>query len=175
MNVINDKNIKECLERFFDGSTTCDEEKSLYAYFSQEKILPDVEKYRTMMMWYASGLSQYSQPTKRVAPKRRTFNLLRRITVAASVAIIATIGYSLYHTNTGENARLNELYEIYEGSYVVKNGVKCTDLTQILPEVMQNEKAAEQKFNEAVDHALKDIDDPKLRDMIKKEFMDNTI
>ena len=56
--MIDDKNINEWLTRFFNGDTTCDEEKALFAYFRQTNIPSSVEQYREMMKWYDTGLQR---------------------------------------------------------------------------------------------------------------------
>ena len=56
--MIDDKNINEWLTRFFNGDTTCDEEKALFACFRQTNIPSSVEQYREMMKWYDTGLQR---------------------------------------------------------------------------------------------------------------------
>ena len=57
MKTIDPNNIAELLRRFFDGETTCAEEKALEKYFTSDTPLPpELEPYRDMFGWYASGM-----------------------------------------------------------------------------------------------------------------------
>jgi len=48
MNNITDNNYNEWVDRFLNAETSMDEERALYAYFSQRHLPPEAEKYRRM-------------------------------------------------------------------------------------------------------------------------------
>ena len=66
MKTIDPDNIAELLTRFFDGETTCAEERALEKYFTSDTPLPpELEPYREMFGWYASGLDVSSLPSEK--------------------------------------------------------------------------------------------------------------
>ena len=74
-------------------------------------------------------------------------------------------------------------YDIYRGSYVIRNGEKVTDLAQILPEVKRVESivssqqavveravARAHEVETVGDYAGIDMDDPMVRDLVQRAF-----
>ena len=160
----NNSNINECLERFFNGETSCKEEKELFAYFRQKNISSEVEQYREMMLWYDAGLQVSQKNAIKENNVKSRWIVSRYISIAASVIIVLSIGFS-YIT---QNLHNKELYEIYEGSYIIENGVKNTDLSKILSEVQRGEKLVEQAFDETLQQAIDGVEDP-----IEREYIIN--
>lgn len=160
--MIDDNNIKIWLNRFFDGETTCEEERELFSYFRQKNILLEVEQYREMMLWYDAGL-QVSQKNaiEENNVKNRWF-MLQYISIAASIVIVLTVGFSYIK----QNLHNKELYEIYEGSYIIENGVRNTDLSEILPILQENERFIENNNNIILDQALEGVEDATEREYI---------
>ncbi|MBR5552142.1 MAG: hypothetical protein IKV83_09545 [Muribaculaceae bacterium] len=160
--MIDDNNIKIWLNRFFDGETTCEEERELFSYFRQKNILLEVEQYREMMLWYDAGL-QVSQKNaiEENNVKNRWF-MSQYISIAASIVIVLTVGFSYIK----QNLHNKELYEIYEGSYIIENGVRNTDLSEILPILQENERFIENNNNIILDQALEGVEDATEREYI---------
>ena len=160
--MIDDNNIKIWLNRFFDGETTCEEERELFSYFLQKNILLEVEQYREMMLWYDAGL-QVSQKNaiEENNVKNRWF-MSQYISIAASIVIVLTVGFSYIK----QNLHNKELYEIYEGSYIIENGVRNTDLSEILPILQENERFIENNNNIILDQALEGVEDATEREYI---------
>lgn len=53
---VNNENVEVLLQRFFDGETSCAEERALETYFCSGATLPpEVECYRDMFGWYAQA------------------------------------------------------------------------------------------------------------------------
>ena len=131
MNDINDSNIMQWVERFLDGSTTCAEEQKLYEYFSQENISPEARPFQEMMKWYASEMTTPILEHK----KKRSFSIKRwiyTISIAASIALLCTLGIKLYDRQSVNS----DEFSIYEGSYIIRNGEKITDLEIIMTELI---------------------------------------
>lgn len=162
--MIDDNNIKRWLNRFFDGETTCEEERELFSYFRQKNILLEVEQYREMMLWYDAGL-QVSQKNaiEENNVKNRWF-MSQYISIAASIVIVLTVGFSYIK----QNLHNKELYEIYEGSYIIENGVRNTDLSEILPILQESERFIENNKNIILDQALEGVEDATEREYILK-------
>lgn len=139
---MNSKKISYLIERFLNGETTLAEEQTLYDYFQGQEVDKELQTYQEMFRWYANGmpedvLEKKTRPRKAIVKRMRwTF-----IGVAASLLILIGIGVWNYQ-------RLQEEYVIYEGSYIVRDGKKITDIKEILPEL----KATERKVAEMMEH-----------------------
>ncbi len=126
---LNSNNIEEMLRRFFDGDTTCAEEKMLESYFcSGGEVPPEYECYRDMFGWYASGMDENALPDaqstvlpiEKTKPKRRRQRILLWWgSVAAAIAIVIGLGW---------NQRVEQLAgpSLYAGSFVVRDGMLIT-------------------------------------------------
>lgn len=120
MNTVKYDNIHELLDRFFDGNTTCAEEKALEEYFtSGAPVPPDCEQYRAMFGWYASGMDKSLLPDKS-KPKRRKMKAMAWIaSSAAAAALIIGIGWA-YRTGIAADS------EPIAESYIVRDGRTIT-------------------------------------------------
>lgn len=167
---INDNNIGLWIERFLDGTTTCAEEQMLYKYFAQSNISPYAEQYREMMTWYASGMKA---PINELRKRPRFFSKYWQysIAIAATIAIACTLGIKLYNIPP----QITNEYNIYEGSYIIRNGEKITDLDLIMPELIEAEqfideyKYSSTSIEEMISDAIiYDTDDEDTQELIHK-------
>lgn len=124
-----EKQMERLVERFLDGLTTNAEEQELYDYF-QGRVRGKLKKYQPMFQWYAEGMPE----------RKQTHRLWPKVAVAASVA--AVVGAGLMVVQRQEPSA--EL-ALYEGSYIIRNGQKNSNLEEILPELQQRLYKAEQK------------------------------
>jgi hypothetical protein len=143
------KYIEELLERFFDGETSNEEEQELYRFFAQEDIPEHLRRYKPVFSYFENGLekemkliteasSELIEPLRHTRPAHRV-----RIAVgmAASLLILSIAGLLFL--------RKANAFDPYEGSYIVRNGVRITDISVIRPELeatvqkvlLQEEKA----------------------------------
>lgn len=143
MKTIDPDNIAELLRRFFDGETTCAEEKALEEYFTSDMPLtPELEPYRDMFGWYASGMDLSSLPSEKPelavtvsqpAPSRpKTRRRIRPMIWWSSAAamVVLTIGLTWQHKTVQFTPA--ESQSIYAGSYIVRDGHKITGDAEIL-------------------------------------------
>ena len=114
-----EKNVKQLIERFLEGETTNAEEQQLYDYFSGS-VPKSLRKYQPMFRWYAEGMPERAT-TRRLWP---------RWVAAASVVLLIGAGLAYY----GHRQREAEM-ALYEGSYIIRDGQKITDLKTIMPEL----------------------------------------
>lgn len=138
--------IQYLIERFLNGETTLAEEQSLYDYFQRQEVDKEFEQYQEMFRWYANGMPE--EVLEKKSKNRKAIAMRMKwafIGIAASLLILVGVGVKKYQ-------KLQEEYAIYEGSYIVRDGKKMTDIKEILPEL----KATEQKVAEMME--LKDID-----------------
>jgi len=87
------------------------------------------------------------------------------IKTGLSIVILFTIGLNIIKVEK-RNRELIELYEIYEGSYVMENGIKNTDLSEILSEVQRGEYLVNRAFEESLQQSLDGVEDPMERECI---------
>lgn len=177
---INNRNITQWVERFLDGNTTCAEERELYRYFSRRELPAEVEQYREMFSWYATlGGAETANVTPKTENKVRILRLRpwQWVSVAASIAILLAIGFIF---RPAASPALSDEYLAYEGSYIIRDGKKITDLSIVVPEILRQEQilneriaAIEQSFDRA-DNAMTqsvesrvDISNPGIREAVK--------
>ena len=123
--------IKILLERFFEGQTSNEEEQELYRFFGRDNIPDELIAYKPLMQYFETGLAdELACPEEdKVAPKNTKTHRLRNLwiirgSVAASFLMI--LSASLY---------LMKPADPYAGSYIIRNGVRITDLNMIRPEL----------------------------------------
>ena len=133
--------IHRLIERFLDGDTSNAEERQLYDYFAGD-VADDLKQYQPMFAWYATG--DVTQPPKRQGMGRR-----RVLAVAASLLLLVGVGLWAWHLHE-EQMELAR----FEGSYIIRNGQKQTDLKAIMPELLQTVTRAEQ-LQQRIDAQLK--------------------
>lgn len=138
---INKENAEKWIERFLQGETTNEEELELYRFFANKDVPPRLDKYRKMFGWYANGMKD---PLPKAKSHHATIKRLHPIWLKLSIAAIVVLacGISL-HLYFNQNTLPD--YSCYEGSYIIRNGKKITDLNVIMPELQKTMKEAEQK------------------------------
>ena len=125
-----EQEIRQLIKRFIDGATSNAEEQTLYDYFRGD-VADDLKVYQEMFQWYADGMPE----------QRRSHRMWKRLAVAAALVGVLAGGVAYY-----EQQRMDDLLLRYEGSYIVRNGEKITDLKRILPELQRTEAEAERKM-----------------------------
>lgn len=175
---INDNNISQWVERFLDGETTCAEEQELYRYFSNRDLPADMEQYREMFAWYrslgAGNDETLLESTTGTADKGIKARLLRIspwqwISVAASIAVLIAIGFIFRHSGVSD---LSEEYMAYEGSYIIRDGKKITDLNIVVPEILRHERIINERI-EAIENSFNRVDDAMILSVESKVDMTN--
>ena len=121
--------IKMLMNRFLEAETTLEEERRLYAYFSQTEVDPSLEPYRAMMQDYAAlmPVNQVHQPTARRVTLQPWFKWVSGIAAVMALAFIGSWSYRAYETS--------KLEEIYGGSYVIVNGERVDNLRKIQAQI----------------------------------------
>lgn len=148
----NSHKIEDLIERFFQGITSNEEEKELYKFFSQENIPAHLTKYKPVFEYFNEGIIEDAEEkddvrklhVENIFDKKRKKIVYTIYGIAAAVMCLLSIHFIL-DNNTHE-------FEPFEGSYIVRNGVRITDmdiirheLEQTYQEVMQQQK--EEKSN----------------------------
>lgn len=125
---INHDNIDTALDRFFDGDTTCAEDKALQLFFTTQPVPLRLKKYIPMFQWYADGMTE---PQVATAPAPRKPKAIRWIAgAAAAIAVVISAGWNISTTPAPTVAA-----SIYEGSYTEVNNIIITDMNLIKDDI----------------------------------------
>lgn len=172
---MNNKEIKKLIERFLDGDTTPAEERRIYAFFARHRYAGDLERYRPMFEWYGSLAAKNT--------RRRRPVWFAAAGIAAAVVLAVALSFSFFRPSPGVD---DGIYASYEGSYVIENGVRITDVGLLYEQLVQAESLADsicsydpeelimQEEEAAVDDALnailEGVDEEELRNEIENGF-----
>ena len=167
------------IDRFFAGETSPAEEREIYAYFASVDDAGELERYRPMFGWY-EGLSGHKPMA---VPRSRRRRWLAVAGVAAAVALAVGISFTFF---TPADRVPDDLYAVYQGSYVMRDGKRVTDISRIYNDLVKAEALADSlgrldssKPDEAieeslVDNALRGISDPELAAQIRRDILGNS-
>ena len=146
------KHIEELIELFFEGATSLEEEKELYIFFSSDTVPQELTQYKQLFTYFESELKQelqaefHYQETESIPkiklrsrlPKRT--RLLRRLVISSSAALllifISVVSYKIASKTNSDS------FEPYEGSFIIRDGVRITDINKIRPELEEAMKQA---------------------------------
>ncbi len=96
-------NIKELLEKYFEATTTDAEESTLRAYFSREKVAPQLEQYKPMFTYFSKAREErFTRPLPVMEPRKN--HNLRWVSVAA----VAVLALGIYFGKNYEDQREKE-------------------------------------------------------------------
>lgn len=144
--------IESLLNKFFEGETSKDEERELYLFFSEGDVPVDLINYKPIFNYFDKDIFEDSKQSG----IRKKIIKYKWILYSGIAAIFLIIGVSLYVFKPQQ-----EEFNPYEGSYIVRNGVKITDIDIIKPEIetiMFTNKARQKNMNEKV----KDLENNKI-------------
>ena len=85
-------NIEKLLEKYFEATTTVEEEKVLRDYFSQKDVATHLEQYRPMFNYFS--MAKEERYTKQVPLKPR-----KNFYKWASIAAVAVLTFGIYFGN----------------------------------------------------------------------------
>ncbi len=149
--------IRQTVERFFDGETSVEEERKLYAFYMSHPHLPaNLEQYRPLI----SDLGCMSfEPIPITQPEQHTRRrlLVTLSGIAASLLLYLSVSYMIQHHEQEQWAAT------YEGSYVIQNGKRIDDLSLIKTDIEHALGQAEtiemnmEKQDAAIDAVEEDI------------------
>jgi len=135
------KQIEDLIVRFFEGATTNEEEKTLYAFFKQEDISDSLLPYKPVFDYFSMGMAEKVVETNGKKPKKIAFPK-RWWTWSAGVAAFLLglffIQYSFHNTSDG----------FIEDGYIIRNGVRITDMKKIRSELEDSYNMAIAKYED---------------------------
>jgi len=147
--------IENLIARFFEGRTSQEEEKALYGFFAQEALPPTLEAYKPLFACFdgltdldidaLATLDADTLAQKEAATAHRLTHRPLWRSLSAAVLVLAFSVAALHIFNS------NRTFDPYEGSYIIRNGVKITDPELIRPHIeatLAQYLAIEQEQNE---------------------------
>ena len=149
------------LERFFEGQTSIKEEQELYRFFMRDDIPDELVRYKPLIKYFESGLAEElrnSMQPETHTPKRKRWVVWGGIAASFLLALCT----SLYFLAT------REAPDPFEGSYIIRNGVRITDLNLIRPELeaaIQKVLLQEQETERLIEQISKIDDSPEIQIM----------
>ena len=138
------KKIDELIEGYFEGTLSQDEETALKVFLaSEEGQGPEYDEVRAVMGYFAAGRS-VETPRSRSLPQNDRKVWRRILAVAASMAIIITLGVSIYNRN-------NVCVSFVGGQKITDKEVVMNDVDNILADLLSDRTDMEELLNEFFD------------------------
>lgn len=111
------KEIEELLNKYFEGETTCEEERELRRYFTESIVPEHLQSYRPMFTFMDAEHTLHHQSATREGkkkPVRRIISYSLRGVAAGLLLLLGIAGLYRYFPSTPEN-------------YVIIDGKRYTD------------------------------------------------
>ena len=136
--------IRTLTDRFFDGTTTLEEEQELYDYYRREQALPaDLAQLRRLFLDFAAVQFTDEPAAERQAPAPRRW---LRWAVAACAALLIATGAAVW-LNSGQQGDDECVAYIY--------GERTTDRDVVLGEMQKTMAAVADDGSDEVEEQLK--------------------
>ena len=129
--------IDEIIERYFEATLSEEEEAALKAFLaSPEGQGPKYDEVRAVMGYFAAGRSRRFGSFGKLRNRTR-----RLIAVAASLAILVTLGVNIYNKS-------NICVSFVDGKKVTDKEVVMNDVDNILADLLSDRTGVEEQLNE---------------------------
>ena len=164
--------IQILIDRYFEGDTTVEEERRLYAFFMQDRIPAEFAEY-TEMFRDLAAVGNVPAPAVQKRPVYRMPMVWLRVAASAAAVVAIVFGVRLAGNISEENA----LAKLYEGSYMIVDGQRIDDLREIKNSIrttlhdassLENKMASLQTVEGAEQDVLKNVSDPEMKKEIEQ-------
>lgn len=138
------KSVNELIEGYFEGTLSQDEETALKVFLaSEEGQGPEYDEMRAVMGYFAAGRAVIFGNTKAITSRRslrlREIVWRRIAAIAASLAIIITLGVSLYN-------KTNVCVSYVSGQKITDKEVIMNDVDNILADLLSDRTDMEEQL-----------------------------
>ena len=138
------KSVNELIEGYFEGTLSQDEETALKVFLaSEEDQGPEYDEVRAVMGYFAAGRAVIFGNTKAITSRRslrlREIVWRRIAAIAASLAIIITLGVSLYN-------KTNVCVSYVSGQKITDKEVVMNDVDNILADLLSDRTDMEEQL-----------------------------
>jgi hypothetical protein len=145
--------IEDLIARFFDGQTSNEEEQALYRFFAQETVPAHLMRYQPVFGYFETALADECNALETNIPSPHLPRSKRWLAwTGIAAALLAGVLF-------GMHLLMQPTVDPYEGSYIVRNGVKITDLNLIRPELEATVQEARQQQME-FERLIRQLDEP---------------
>lgn len=164
--------IQILIDRYFEGDTTIEEERRLYAFFKRDRIPAEFSEY-TEMFRDLAAVGDVPAPAVQKKPAYRLPMFWLRAAASAAAVVAIVFGVRLAGNISEENA----LAKLYEGSYVIVDGQRIDDLREIKSSIkatlhdasrLEHRMASLQTVEGAEQDVLKNVSDPQMKKEIEQ-------
>lgn len=143
----NDMTIRTLIDKFFDGTTSIEEEHALYNYFKSDNISPEFAQYSELF----KSLSSIDTSHTTVRLRKKSFIIrYRHAVIGMTAAAVIAFGFFMIRNISHER----QLAKIYEGSYVIIKGKRIDDLSKIKNDIEKTVQLASTIENKADINAI---------------------
>lgn len=156
---LTNKNIEEYINRFLEGETSNAEEQAIYRFFRKGNVPAHLEEYAPMFAWYEGEMQGEIKPMTKEQPQSHTYFRIPLAVWSAGIAAMVVISLGLgvlFYSEDSKNVNAEE-WACYEGSYIEIDGKRITDIKQILPIILEEQAAAEQK-EQLVEQRIREVE-----------------
>lgn len=138
------KSVNELIEGYFEGTLSQDEETALKVFLaSEEGQGPEYDEVCAVMGYFAAGRAVIFGNTKAITSRRilrlREIVWRRIAAIAASLAIIITLGVSLYN-------KTNVCVSYVSGQKITDKEVVMNDVDNILADLLSDRTDMEEQL-----------------------------
>ncbi len=132
---MNEIRVAVMLEDFFEGRTTVEDEALLYGYFCSDNVSPLFTNYIPLFRGLDAAGNSRHDGRKQMLRKICWWS----VSVAAMLTLVVTLGRGI----VSDADLMNDTFALYDGSYVIEDGHKITDLSVIMNRLHRAEASAE--------------------------------
>ncbi|MCD7935748.1 MAG: hypothetical protein LUG98_02710 [Tannerellaceae bacterium] len=149
--------IEQLIELFFEGKTSNQQEEELYTFFRSENVPDSLLRFKPVFDYFDMTLAE-EVPEEVFVPEKKKIVKPFISTFWKLVGGVAAVVCLFFVLKGYENASNTEFY-LFEGSYIVRNGVKITEPVLIEPELKRTLEEAE-RLQRDIERLLNSIPSP---------------
>ncbi len=109
--------IEELVDRYFEGETSCEEERELRRFFNNERVPEHLEAYRPLFAYIEQEVKAYREERNHTAKATSRFRRFNYIISGVAAVVLLLIGI----------AGINRYLHDTPGNYVIIDGKQYTD------------------------------------------------
>ena len=140
--------IDNLINKYFEGESTCEEEKQIRLFFKQEEIPPHLEKYRAFFSFFDEEIEKSKIEDEKNIPlnaRRSNYQIIRLAMIGIAACLILTFGIIGIH----------QYFEMPQ-NYVVIDGVCYTQKDLVFHEALNSLQAVAMGEDDILNTLLQD-------------------
>lgn len=148
----NKEHIDQLIERFFDGTTSKNDEKELYAFFKQEDIPENMLEFKVLFNYFDTGIKEElesgeneKQPARRGLGKK----LAIWTSAVASLFVIA-FAVNFFFTGRLSPTPSEQIYVTYNGKKITDKRIIDAEISAVLKHILDMETEIEALLSDGI-------------------------